>query len=552
MAMLRRPLATLKRLPTLKQLALARLCILVLLWLALPFALTGCSADAVKQTLQSMQKEAPELSGATGWVNTGSPVTLKDLRGKIVLLDFSTYSCVNCIHIMPFIKSVERKYGDAVQVITVHSGKYANEKTDSYIQYGIDRYGVGHPVANDANATIWEAYGAKAWPTLVLINPVGKIVGETSGDSKVALLDKTIRMLVAESESDKTLKRAAGVPTISTKKETVLSFPAKVVVDGDRLLVSDTGHNRLLLTDLNGKILRAIGSGKAEDADGDFAHAAFNEPGGFCKVGNEVYVADTGNGAIKVVDLAKGNVSTLARGSKDGVLVSSRDGTGCGAGSNVNGVTAFGGAGSVVPFDRPTDVAVDGKRLFVSMNGTHQIWELGLADKKARAVAGSGTEGLQDGAGDKAELAQPEGLSIGGDSLYFVDSESSAVRRFGLNDGKVSTLVGKGLFEFGDKDGANKEALLQHPLGICYDRGTIYVSDSFNHKIKTVNQTTGQCATLCGCGNAGYTDGEFPQMCSPTGLSLAGDKLYVADANNHRIRVFKLADGTMSTLNIKQ
>lgn len=492
-------------------------------------SLTGCSSDAMRHTLESMQKEAPELTGATSWVNTKKPVSLNDLRGKIVLLDFSTYSCVNCIHVMPFIKSIERKYGDAVQVITIHSGKYANEKTDSYIRFGIDKYNIDHPVANDADAKLWVAYGAKAWPTMVLINPAGKIVGESSGDSKVGILDKAIRMLVADCENAKTLKRGQPVETVSIRDDQVLKFPSKVLAEKDRMIISDTGHNRLLITSANGKVEKVIGSGRAEDQDGDFKQASFNEPGGFCKVGDLLYVADTGNGAVKVVDLAKGTVGTVARGTKDGNMVLSR-------------------SEGVVPFDRPTDVAVDGNRLFVSLNGVHQIWELGLADKKARAIAGSGAEGLADGPGDRAELAQPEGLSIGDGVLYFVDSESSAVRRMSLKDGRVETIVGKGLFEFGDQDGDKKTALLQHPLGLCFSNGKIYVSDSFNHKIKTVDPKTGQCATLCGCGNAGYQDGEFPQMCSPAGLSVNGAQLYVADANNHRIRVFKLADGTMSTI----
>lgn len=504
------------------------LCPALTVMLAL-LVLGGCSQDSFRQTMESMQREAPELKGVKSWVNTEKPLTLQDLRGKIVLLDFSTYSCVNCIHIMPFIKSIERRYPDLVQVITVHSGKYANEKEDGYIRDCIDKYNVAHPVCNDADATVWESYGAKAWPTLVLINPAGKIVGECSGDSKVAILDRAIRMLVADSKE--TLKKTPPVQTVSRKGAAVLSFPSKVLAaDGNRLIVSDTGHNRLLITTMDGKIEKVIGAGTAGDADGDFKTACFNEPTGFCQLGKKLYVADTGNGAIRVIDLDAGTVSTFARGEKQGHVTAAHDGT---------------------DFDRPSDVVAQGNQLYVSMNGTHKIWHLGLDDKSARVIAGSGTEGLKDGVGETAELAQPEGLCLSGDKLFFVDSESSSVRRLDVKTKEVDTLVGKGLFEYGDKDGDRKQALLQHPLGIAVGNGLLYVSDSFNHKIKTVDQATGQTATLCGCGHPGYVDGDFPQMCSPTGLSVAGEKLYVADSNNHRIRVFKLADGTMSTLSIK-
>lgn len=489
--------------------------------------LVGCSQDALRRTMESMQREAPELKGLKSWVNTEKPLTLQSLRGKIVLLDFSTYSCVNCIHIMPFIKSIERRYPDVVQVVTVHSGKYANEKDDGYIRDCIDKYNVAHPVCNDADASVWESYGAKAWPTLVLINPAGKIVGECSGDSKVGILDRAMRMLVADSQE--TLKKTPPIRTVSRKTDSILGFPSKVLVDGDRIIISDTGHNRLVVTTLDGKIVQTIGSGRAGDKDGDFKTACFDEPGGFCLEGKKLYVADTGNGAIRAVDLQAGTVAMIARGERQGHVTTAHDG---------------------VDFDRPSDVVVQGNHLYVSMNGTHKIWELGLEDKTARVIAGSGTEGLKDGIGETAELAQPEGMCLNGDQLFFVDSESSSVRRLDLKTHKVDTLVGKGLFEYGDQDGGGKQALLQHPLGIASNNGLLYVSDSFNHKIKTVDQNTGQTATLCGCGHPGYADGDFPQMCSPTGLSVAGEKLYVADSNNHRIRIFKLSDGTMSTLKV--
>ena len=497
------------------------------------FILTGCSW--LKGPMTLLQKDAPELKGLTGWVNTKEPVTLKGLRGQIVLLEFATYSCVNCIHILPFIQHMEEKYPGKVQVLTIHSGKYDNERDPEYVKTATLKYGIQHPVANDPNGTVWQTYGAKQWPTLVLIDPKGKIVGQVAGDTKCSAVEKAIDLLVSETQKDGSIQ----VP--KKKLETVcgnqssemLLFPGKVQIDSKqkRMIISDSGHNRIIVSDLNGGVLHIIGTGCKDFKDGDFETAKFHCPEGCAIAGDLIYVADSSNHAIRCIDMKNRTVSTVATGVSGGVLATQNPDT---------------------AFDCPMDLAIAGDKLFVAMSGKHQIWEVDLRTRRAAPVAGDGTEGISDGAADKANLAQPSGLTLVDDKLYFADSESSAVRCLDLNTHKVLTLVGKGLFDFGDQDGTFTNTLLQHPLGLAYANGTLYVADSYNHKIKSLDVHANKCATVTGCGKPGLQDGEFPMLSEPSSLSVFGSDLFIADSNNHAIRVFHLKDGTMSTIKLRE
>jgi DNA-binding beta-propeller fold protein YncE len=501
--------------------------------LFIAFLLTGCSW--LKGPMSLLQKDAPELQGLTGWVNTKEPITLKGLRGQIVLLEFATYSCVNCIHILPFIQHMEEKYPGKVQVLTIHSGKYDNERDPEYVKTATFKYGIRHPVANDANGTVWQNYGAKQWPTLVLIDPQGKIVGQVAGDTKCSAVEKAIDLLVSETQKD------GSIQTPAKKLETVcgnqssemLLFPGKVQIDATqkRMIISDSGHNRIIVSDMNGGVLNVVGSGCKGLKDGDFETAKFHCPQGCAVVGDLVYVADSGNHAIRCVDLKHRTVLTLATGVNGGVLVTQNPDT---------------------SFDCPMDVASSGDKLYVAMSGKHQIWELDLKTKKAAPAAGDGIEGISDGAADKANLAQPSALTLVGDKLYFADSESSAVRCLDLSTRKVSTLVGKGLFDFGDQDGTFTHTLLQHPLGLASANGALYVADSYNHKIKSLDVHSNKCSTLTGCGKPGLQDGDFPMLSEPSAISVFGSDLYIADSNNHAIRVFHMKDGTMSTIKLRE
>ena len=486
---------------------------------------------------QNKKLHAPELTGGTAWFNVSKPLTIAELKGKMVLLDFWTYCCINCMHIIPDLKKLEAKYPKELVVIGVHSAKFENERESENIRQAILRYEIEHPVVNDSNLAIWQAYGVRAWPTLVLIDPEGNIVGSDTGEGHYEVLDK----LIGEFSSRYRSKNLINENPISLSLEkdklgsSSLSYPGKVLADetSSRLFIADSNHNRIIITDLEGEIIDIAGSGKMGKSDGSFAEANFKHPQGMTIHDENLYVADTENHLIRKLDLQAKTVTTIA-------------GTG-----NQAEFMASGGMGVSSPMNSPWDIVYLDDKLYIAMAGAHQIWVMDLDTKVFQPFAGSGREGIADGTLDGCSLAQPSGIAINDNKLYFADSEVSATRYVDLVKMSVKTLVGKGLFDFGDKDGNHEETRLQHPLGVTTYNGLIYVADTYNHKIKVINPTDNICRTFLGNGRAGYTDGKEPQFYEPGGLSVANNRLYVADTNNHAIRVIDMKTKEVSTLQIK-
>ncbi|MFH1086775.1 MAG: thioredoxin-like domain-containing protein [Chloroflexota bacterium] len=476
---------------------------------------------------------APEFPPNLEWLNTGRPLTLAELRGKLVLLDFWTYGCINCIHVIPDLKRLEAEFPEELVVIGVHSAKFANERQLDNIRQIVLRYELEHPVVNDRYMEVWSAYAVRAWPTTVLIDPTGRVLAAHSGEGVYGAHADLIARAMAEYRASGLLK--TGRLDLTTERsrvpETALSFPGKVLADedSDRLFIADTNHHRIVVATLGGRVLDVIGSGRPGLTDGAFPEAALRKPQGMALAGNTLYVADTDNHAIRAADLAARTLRTLAG---DGTLGYRQAAEGASARLN-----------------SPWDVVVVGEALYVAMAGAHQLWRLDLAAGAMGPYAGSGREGLLDGPLVRAALAQPSGLASDGRVFYFADSEASAVRSADLTEaGQVRTIVGEGLFEFGDVDGDWSHARLQHPLGIAYHRETLFVADTYNHKLKIVDPESGRVSTWLGQGAPGWGDGAEPFFYEPGGLSGAGAALYVADTNNHVIRVVDLNTQTVRAL----
>jgi DNA-binding beta-propeller fold protein YncE len=482
-------------------------------------------------------REAPELEGGTAWLNTAGPVKLKDLRGKIVLIDFWTLCCINCIHVLPDLAKLEKKYPNELVVIGCHTAKFDNEKETASIRKAVLRYEISHPVVNDADQKIWRAYGARSWPTLCLIDPEGQVVSAFSGEGNYDEIDREVAALVKLHKAKKTLNTRPMKFELARYSETGASplfFPGKVVADAasKRLFIADSTHHRVVITDLAGKKIAVAGTGVAGPADGPFAKATFNDPQGMALVGETLYVADRKNHLIRALDLKKQTVTTVAGTGKQG-----RDREGD-------------GPALAVGLNSPWDVLAVGNRLFIAMAGHHQIWVMDLDKKRVAAYAGDGAEDIGDGALSRSQFAQPSGLATDGKTLYVADSETSSIRAVPLaGRGEVRTLVGLGLFKFGDADGAGDEVRLQHALGVAYHGGKLYVADTYNSKLKVLDPETRACKTYLGGEEAGWLAGGL--FSEPGGLSYAGGKLYVADTNAHRIRVVDLKTKTVSTLKLQ-
>ncbi|MEZ5346187.1 MAG: thioredoxin-like domain-containing protein [Pyrinomonadaceae bacterium] len=480
---------------------------------------------------------APEFKGAKGWLNTDKPLSVAGLRGKVVLLDFWTYGCVNCIHIIPDLKKLEAKYADQLVVIGVHSAKFDNEKNIENIRNIILRYGVEHPVVNDADFKIWDAYAVRAWPTLVLIDPAGYVVGSLSGEGHYETLDDSIEKTVAEFRGKGELDESPVEYALERAKvgNLPLAFPGKVLADpvSERLFIADSNHNRIVVTDLEGKLIETIGGGEPSKKDGDFSKAGFNKPQGMAVDGDTLYVADTENHLIRKIDLKEKKVSTVG-------------GTG-----TLDGFTGIGGKPLETALRSPWDLSLVGKDLYIAMAGSHQIWRLDLSKNYLEPYAGSRWEARTDGKIKKAAFAQPSGIVSDGKKLYVADSESNIIREIDLERETVETLAGGDLFSFGDKDGRGDSVRLQHPLGVELYDGKVLIADTYNDKIKILDPAKRSVETFLGTGKEGQTDGTSPTFYEPGGISVARGKLYIADTNNQAIRVVDLKTRSASTLKIE-
>ncbi len=490
--------------------------------------------------MASAQKKsipAPELTGDDSWLNVSKPLTLADFKGKVVLLDFWTYCCINCMHIIPDLKKLETKYSKELVVIGVHSAKFQNEREAENIRQAILRYGIEHPVINDSNFAIWQAYGARAWPTLVLIDPEGNIVGSDTGEGHYEILDKLIGKLVSDFRSKNLISEKPIPLSLEKYKQgpTYLSFPGKILADkaSNRLFIADSNHNRIVITNLEGEVLDIAGNGETGRGDGTFKDASFHHPQGMALQGDNLYVADTENHLIRKLDLKAKIVTTIAGTGKQAEFMAS------------------GGMGISSPLNSPWDMAYLDGQLYIAMAGAHQIWVMDLETTVFQPFAGSGKEGRIDGHLDSCALAQPSGIIVSGSRLYFADSEVSSVRYVDREKKEVRTVVGQDLFVFGDEDGKGGEVRLQHPLGVANYSNLIYVADTYNHKIKVVNPSDTTCITFAGDGQPGFNDGKEPRFYEPGGLSFANNKLYVADTNNHAIRVIDMKTREVNTLQIK-
>ena len=412
-------------------------------------------------------------------------------------------------------------------------------------------------MVNDAELTILSRFGVRSWPTLVLIDPAGEAVWVGSGERKFedlkAVIDRGLPYYRALG-----MLNTEPLPLVAKPEppNTPLRFPGKVLADaaGGRLFVADSNHHRIVVVDLSGKVLDVIGSGASGRADGEFNSCSFNHPQGMVLVGDDLYVADTENHLLRKVDLRTQRVTTIAGTGEQGDNWPRSE-----RGTRPVGPPA------TTPLSSPWALWVHDGDLYIAMAGPHQIWKMPLEGGKIGPYAGNGRENIVDGrllpkrpyTIGFASFAQPSGLASDGERLFVADSEGSAIRSVPFDPtGRVETIVGVpgSLFDFGDIDGVGSGIRLQHPLGVVFHRGKLYVADTYNNKIKLIDVAERTCRTLAGSGGVGADDaaaGKEATFNEPAGLAAAGDKLYVADTNNHAIRVVELAaPNRVSTLAI--
>ncbi len=514
---------------------------------------------------------------------------------------------MNCHHNVAQLRRLREQFPDTLVVLGIHSAKFPAEKELANIREAVQRHGIDHPVANDAHFDVWQQYAVKAWPTVMLIDARGRIIETYSGEIDADALSPRIHELIEQAENEGRLDRTPLATQLEREAapERVLRYPSKLYAPGDgRLFVADTGHHRVLELRLEGvgaarvngtapgsgvggvgsemgagegsgsssasgagegtqagdahadpsaaasalssaptaTIVRVFGSGEPGFVDGAADEARFHDPHGMALAtraggaGETLYVADTENHAIRAIDLADGTVRTVA-------------------GTGEKGGYGRPGAPLETALRSPWDVWADGEALLIAMAGSHQIWAL-VGERELGVFAGTGREALVDGPRAEASFNQPSDLAMVMGHLIVADSEASAIRAIRLDkDPRVFTLVGLGLFDFGDIDGQGAAVRLQHPTGLAAVGDEIYIADSYNHKLKILNPGSGVVRTQAGTGTAGATDGAAlaATFFEPEGLAWDDLRalLYVADTNNHAIRVVDPASGTVETLRIE-
>ncbi len=484
------------------------------------------------------------FDGGTAWLNTSGPIELKDLKGKIVLIDFWTFCCINCIHVLPDLKYLEHKYPNELVVIGCHSAKFDNEKDSENIRKAILRYEIEHPVVNDSQMRIWNSLGIRSWPSLLVVDAEGNACLLASGEGNREYLDELIQKLIKYHKANDTLDETPIRFDLEqhSAKPNPLRFPGKLLTDvpGNRLFISDSNHNRIVVTTLDGQLKEIIGAGTIGASDGEFTKAEFDHPQGMALVDEKLYITDTENHLLRVADLKTKKVSTLA-------------GTGEQARQRV-----YNWKLKDTALNSPWDVIHADGWLYIAMAGPHQLWSHKIGSETIQVYAGTGMEDIQNGPLSLSAFAQPSGLASDGKFLYVCDSEGSSIRKVPISpkgDGKVETVVGAydlprgaALFEFGDIDDVADKARLQHPLGIAHHKGSLYVADSYNHKIKHIDLKTQRSTTWLGDGKSGEQIKPAPRFAEPAGLAIAKEKLYIADTNNHRILTVDLKTKAVTPL----
>jgi len=456
---------------------------------------------------------APEINTRYGWLNTDQSYKLADFRGKIVLLDFWTLGCINCQHIIPDLNRLEAEYPEELVVIGVHSAKFDAEKTQHAIRKAILKFGIKHPVVNDADFDIWRQYAINAWPTLVLIDPNGNVIGQKAGEGIYEIVQPNIERLIQDFD-DKLNRAVFPFRPEESLDTTTLRFPAKIIAGPEgTLFVSDSGHNRILQISADGKVLAIIGNGQVGSENGSYQKASFNEPHGLALKGDILYVADAKNNAIRRVDLVEKVVTTASgTGELDYYFYEEK-------------------WGEPVNPNSPWDLVIAEDVMYIANAGNHQVLKMDLRTEVVTRFAGNGREALVNGPLKEASFNQPSGLALHSNYLYIADAEASAIRRLDLTTGHVTTLIGWGLFDFGDQDGAADAALLQHAVGLTVVDSTLYIADTYNGKIKALDLIKNRVKTII----AGLEE--------PNDVKFIQGYLWVTDTHQHQLLKVNLETG---------
>ncbi len=476
------------------------------------------------------------------WFNVSQNLTRKDLEGRIVLLDFWSSNCINCLQNIPKIKKLEEKFGDKLLVIGVHSGRLDNEKNPKSVREAVITYDINHPVINDYDLEIWGDFDISSWPTLVLVNPRGKIEYQQKGSIEVEKFSKKITKLVKKYRFILNFEPLPIVLERNNIENHILNFPSKIEhasnfkykdIEINALIISNSLDNYIIVSTLDGKIIEKIGSKAAGFKDGNFKDATFNYPTGLLYRDDILYVADRGNNAIRKVDFINKKVTTVIGSGVSGDIL-----------QNLVDAKGFN-----LSSPQDLDYFPDENHIIIANLGSNQLLIYDIENQKIKPFAGNGKRNLVNGKYPNNSLAQPSGIDANGDKLYFVDAYSSSLRSVDKS-GNVETLIGKGIREFGNKNGSKSEALMQNPGGVFVTNSAIYIADSYNHLVRKYDNDSKNISNYSGNGVKSDDIGDITSYSEVSDLTLVKDNFYIVDSHNNRIIVKNTVNSKTSILDI--
>ncbi|KAA2284426.1 redoxin domain-containing protein [Arenimonas fontis] len=464
---------------------------------------------------------APELPDTLHWLNA-DPQPLPAYRGRVLGLMFWNSGSAYCQNMVDELQRLQARFPLALSLLGLHVPKFDAELDSRLVLKAVNRMGLSFPVANDPGWVAWQHYGIRAWPSVALVDSQGRLRQVFAGDDQGPALEAAVSQLVEE--ADGALSPPRQPRRLGAEPRLPLAFPAGLAAGENHLYVADTGHHRVLECSHSGRVLREFGTGHGDYLDGPVEEAAFRHPRGLCLVRESLYVADAGNHCIRRIRLLDGAVETVLGQGRSG---QPHEGKGKGADFALN---------------QPWDLTGGIERLYIAMAGSNQIWEYDLGQSRMRCLAGTGELGIADGPARSAMFAHPAALVQVQQMLYVADSATSAVRAVQIAQGQVQTLVGQGLYEFGDQDGQRREARMQLPLGLALDPGSpvLWVADAYNGLLRRLRLGGGDMATL---------ELSHP-LEQPAALAAGSGSLWIANTGAHEVLRYDLGTGKLTRLPI--
>ncbi|MDR6095086.1 hypothetical protein [Stenotrophomonas sp. SORGH_AS_0321] len=456
------------------------------------------------------------------WLNA-APATLSELRGQPLALLFVNAASAWCAQRLAEVANWQSRHPGRLQVLVLQVPRFDFEREEAASLKLLRRQGLHSIALLDSDWDGWRRFGVTAWPTIVLMDVYGRESSRLVGLGQPGELDRALNELCGSVQPSafEPLRELHPEPRLP------LCFPTGLAVTTERLYIADSGHHRVLECTHGGRVVRQFGQGTPDFMDGGAQEAAFNRPQALVVERESLYVADTGNHALRRINIITGQVDTLCGSGRPGEPLEGQ----------VNDPRS-------VALNHPTGLALADNELHVAMAGDNRIWSYHLGQRRLTRRAGSGAIDQRDGSGNVAAFAQPTGLAVVQQALYVADALASSIRCVQLRGDLVQTLIGQGVWNHGSEDGPRDRASLQFPQAIALspDAPLLWIADAGNGRLRTLRLGGGELVTQA-----------LPRrLHGPAGLAVGSGAVWIAETDAHAVLRFDPASGVLSDVPITE